>query len=405
MLDLVQLLLTNADWNAKSRALLDYVNTSHPAFVAVAVIVLIVVGSKVVSASPGVRRGGLRLGLVTFLLFLGYEWYRAETFGKGDLPAAALTAFNAGGFVLAATWIVLPVVAFVYEHLRLALAAFLGYSVYALVTAENFSSEQLPDIGLRALVAVALTLVVAWIVHPIWDYIAALLPRPKRRPDREDAADDEAERRRGRHRRHPRAEGPAEEPVAVAPPAEVAPAPPAALPVPAEVVTAELEVVAALPADDQRRRDRIRLQVEMAYVMATPHLGGRLPRQTFNELLDRYLGDHQPLEAVEDNSRQLLLFLQEHQQQAATPPTPAPAPPTLTNVAVLASAPVQPAAALPSVAAAALEELLRRLIEEQHRTAAPAAELRFQDTPASDTPTGTNHLTTADTVPNGNPNS
>jgi hypothetical protein len=128
--------------------------------------------------------------------------------------------------------------------------------------------------------------------------------------------------------------------------------------------------------------------------MATPHLGSRLPRQTFNELLDRYLGDQQPLEAVEDNSRQLLLFLQEHQQQAQATAAPAAAPPTLTNVAVLASAP----APATSPAVTVLEELLRRILEEQQRAAAAPAEIPFPGRTTDLLPTSSSHL---DTVPNG----
>jgi hypothetical protein len=396
MYDLWLQLFDETDWKSKARALFDFVDKEmHPVIGTVVVLILIFVGSKVVWASPKVRRTGLRLSLVTFLLFLGFEWYRADTLSKTELAEVALKAFNYAGFVLAVTWILLPVVSFVLEHMRLALAAFLGYGGYAIVTADNFSSDQLPDIGLRALVAVALTLIVAWIVHPIWDYIHDMLPRPKRRPKREDdegyedTEEEQPAEREGMPRRREADESRPSEPAPVEGAVLTARFPMPRVTASVDVVT-ELEIVSAPQTEDQRRRDRIRLQVEMAYVMATPQLGARLPREAFNELLTRYLGDHLPLEAVEENSRQLLLILQEQQKQSSpsVPPT------SVTSVAV-----VTPPAASTGPATAALEELLRRVLEEQQRVTVIDGQSRFSH-PDSATHAA-QHSSSADTVPNG----
>jgi hypothetical protein len=322
MFDLLQQLFSEPEFKAKLKALRDLVDMTPDGFLAIIVCFLIFIGRKMVFASAEWRKNGLRAGIAVFLVVLGYEWWRAEVFGKEQLPLAALKAFNVGGLVLAGTWIVLPILSFVLSHFRLALAAFLGYAGYDLVTGGDFAVERFPDIALRGLVAVALVLLVAWIVHPIWDYIHALLPRPKRRTvEEEDRIAAPAVETTASHR-------------------ELPPTPPP----PVNVVNTPLEVVPQTevpPTESQRRRDRIRLQVEMAYVMATPQLGSRLPREAFSELLQRYLGDHLPVEDIEENSRQLLQILQEQQKPGQTPQPTAP-----------------PSALL-------LEELLRRLVDEQ----------------------------------------
>lgn len=431
MFDQIQQMFINQELSSRAQTLVNAYK-EHPAILSVAVVILIFIGSKVVALSPNTRKAGLRLGLFAFAVFFGYEWFQGDRSSDATAPVAALKAFNVGGFVLAATWIVLPVVSFVYTHLRLALAAFLGYIGYAVYKSEDLASVQaeFSSILLEALIAVAITLIVAWIVHPIWDYIRDLLPRPKPRParekDQEEPEEEEAQerpRRRGRAEAHVAEPPPAPVPVPVPAPVVVAPLPPPVLapvpvpvhmampmpvaPAPMDIIATDLELVSAPQTDEQRRRDRIRLQVEMAYVMSTPHLGTRLPREAFNELLQRYMGDHLPLEDVEENSRQLMIILQEHQKQTQAVPAPAPAP-SLTSLAVLAPppapqyaipAPAPQTMAVPAAAAVAIEELLRRILEEQRRTA--SSEARFADT--------ADHVShhpapTADIVPNGNSN-
>lgn len=329
--------LKSLDLPGKLKPLLDSIESTDPRFVALLIIVLVYIGSKVVSGQPGLRTLGMRLAAVAALLFGGYAYYESRKVEAPDYLTITLKTFNAGGVVLALTWITLPVLNFVYNHLRLALAAFLGYSVYALVSSGTFELDSLPWIGARALIAVALTLVVAWILHPIWDFIKELLPKPATKP------------------------APASEPVVVASavvsqaspaaPAPVLPPAPALVSMPAPVVTAVQPPEPGLvrwqprPAGDetppapetQRRRDKIRLKIELAYAMALPTISHRLPRPVFDDFVRRYLSDHLPPEDVEENGRQLEMLLQQHQQNEAEG--------------------VQP-----------LEDLLRRLLDEQKRT-------------------------------------
>jgi len=297
-------LFGNPDWSGKAKALLASLDTADPRFLLAVVAVFVFIGSKVVSSQPGLRRLGLRLGAATFLLYLGYAWYNGATFDGKELPGHLMRAANAGGLVLSLTWIIFPVLNFLYSHLRLALAAFLGYCGYAIVTTDNFTTEQLPDIAVRGLLAMALALVVAWIVHPIWDYFRDMLPRPKPRPvEEEETADPVAEERPERPRRERKATAPT------------------VIETGLEVVSSQFSVMSPLEGEHQRRRDRARLQVEMLYVLAAPQIGACLPRAVFDEFLTRYLGDHLPPADVEENSRQLVLVLQQHQKQTQTAPT------------------------------------------------------------------------------------
>src|SRR5262245_29988102 len=170
-------LLVNKDFAAKASTFFNSLDTADPRFVAIMVAMLVFVGLKMVSGQPGLRAWGLRLGLATFLLYAGYAYYVESTAETRDLFNIALRSGNAGGCVLALTWIGLPIIVFVYGHLRLALAVFLGYGGYALVTADSLESEELWMIALRSLLAVTLALVIAWIVHPIWDFFKCMLPQ------------------------------------------------------------------------------------------------------------------------------------------------------------------------------------------------------------------------------------
>lgn len=383
--------LSGPELNKLVEKVIDFVwanSIAQQAVMAVLVAGLIYIGRKVAAASPQVRKNCLRLSIAIFLLVFGYEYFfhiGAETFTAREyLPVTFLKSFNAGGLVLGVTWIVLPVLSFVLNHFRLALASFLCYAGYAVYNTADFTDINYADHAVHASIVVAVTLVVAWIVHPIWDYIHDLLPKPKPREER-----TEEER--------PRRPELAPQPVAAAvplpaplpsPPPVPAPAPPP------DVLVPQLELVSGPATDESRRRDRIRLQIEMAYIMAAPQLGMRLPREAFNDLLSRYLGEHLPIEDVEENSRQLMLILQEHQKQAQSA-APA-APPALTSVAVLAPTPA------PAVAptAAALEVLLRRILEEQRQVGVVETETRFKNGEAGENGAGNHTASNGDVLQN-----
>lgn len=315
------------DFDAMSRNLVAAIENGDPRFLAVILAILVFVGSKMVSGQPGLRSLGLRAAAAMFLCYGGYLYFYAR--GEGDTNGwLALKAANAAGGILALTWIVFPILNFIISHVRLALAAFLGYGAYAIITRPNFTTDDLPMIALEALIPVGLTLVVAWIVHPIWDYVKGLLPEPARqkleenRSKRFKKALNKARRDRGGKRRRPAVIEPSDETVEEE----------------AEIEALELERVSRLHTDIQRRRDKTRLQVELFYLSATPDIGARLNRDMFQDLIHRYLGDHVPVEDVEENARQLQLLLQQHQQIARQTP------------------------AIPS-----LEEMTRRVLQEQQR--------------------------------------
>jgi hypothetical protein len=67
--------------------------------------------------------------------------------------------------------------------------------------------------------------------------------------------------------------------------------------------------------ESQRRRDRVRMQLELAYLQAMPSISAWLPRHLFDDFLRRHLADTLSPEDVEENSRQLLLVIQRHQEQ------------------------------------------------------------------------------------------
>lgn len=275
--------LSRLDLDTRMKNFLASIDTADPRFLAVLMAILVFVGSKMVASQPGLKTLGLRLGLAMFLLYGCYLYWVVGRAENESLPLMALRAANAGGSVLALTWIVFPVIAFVYAHLRLALAAFLGYGCYAIAGAENFQSDQLPLIALHALGTVGLTLVIAWIVQPIWDYLKALLPQPPLTSTISEPLDRAARRAARRERRR------------LARTAAIRP---------------ELDADSSL--DSSRRRAKSRLGVELSYALAGPEIGRRFSREMFDDFLHRYLGEHLPVEEVEDNARQFQAILQQN---------------------------------------------------------------------------------------------
>jgi hypothetical protein len=312
MLDVWEL-LKNVDWASKLQPILASMEATDPRFLALLVVIFGYLGSKMVSGQPALRALGLRLGAVAFLLYGGYAYYEAGSAQPRDYLSIGLRAFNAGAGVLAFTWITLPIFTFVYNHLRLALAAFLGYGVYAIIRDGGFDSDQLPLIAAQGTIAVALTLVAAWIVHPIWDFIKEMLPKPPVRPE-------------------VAALPPAPQPAPIPPPPLPPPLPPALppeytawqnrlvvpqpKPEPPAMQHPPALTVSPLELETQRRRDKIRLRIELAYLMAMPAIAHRFPRPVFDDFVHRYLGDHLPADDVEENGRQLEMILHEHQRQA-----------------------------------------------------------------------------------------
>src|SRR5262249_22874302 len=150
---------------------------ADPCFLGVVVAVLVFLGSRMVAGQPSVQGWGLRLGAIAFLLYGSYAWFAAEPDGSRLLGPLVARSACVGGVVPAAAWITLPVLAFLQQHLRLAVAVFLLYGGYAILTAGEYDPDELPGIALRGLFASSLALVVAWILAPVWTFLKNFLPQ------------------------------------------------------------------------------------------------------------------------------------------------------------------------------------------------------------------------------------
>ena len=125
--------LRAVDLAAAGRELLTFIDTADPCFVAVLVGLVNLLGWKIAALHPSIRSWGIRLAVAVFLIHGGYVCVSQGGLEWRDLPRTALRSFVAAGLLLAPLLIVVPIVAFVYVRLRLALAAALLYGGYAVV--------------------------------------------------------------------------------------------------------------------------------------------------------------------------------------------------------------------------------------------------------------------------------
>lgn len=321
LLDLIRQIDLPAAVNTAS----ELVQKIDPYFIAVIVLFLVLLGSRMVAGQSKLQSLGLRLAAAAFLIYCGWGFYQVGSFDSEHWPGIALRGANAAGTVLAMTWIVLPILAFLYEHIRLALSAFLGWSGYEIYRGGtiHLSWEQLRDIALRAALIMLLALIVAWILSPIIELVKSFLPKPpKKKKDEEetdkgeeDEEEDEAERkpRREKHRRRRR--------VVIVERRE----PEATVPPPQSVAQVTVNTVAETPVarlsdESHRRRELVRMRAELSYLMAARDLGSRFTREMFDDFRHRYLGDHLPAEEVEQNGRQFQELLQQKAAAAHEPP-------------------------------------------------------------------------------------
>ncbi|MFN4257944.1 MAG: hypothetical protein ACK4RK_01500 [Gemmataceae bacterium] len=293
--------LRRLDLTHLAGAALEMLGSADPCFLGLIIFLLGFLGVKVTAGRPAFFWWGVRLGLVAFLTHGSYQLYAATGWDAIAWPRVAIRSALVGGVVVALTWIVLPIVAFAYGHLRLAVAAFLAYGGYALITAPDWQPEQVSDLAGRALVAAGLVMVAAWIVQPFTDSVRAWLARSS---PAAPSQDDEAARRQRRERRKlarwrrlARRQLPRE---------------PAA--------DAEEEIISHLQIETRRRRDRVRMKVELQYALAAPEIGNRLTHGMFEAFINRYLGDHLSPDEVEENARLLESLLQSQNRQLAVFP-------------------------------------------------------------------------------------
>ena len=209
------------------------------------------------------------------------------------------------GCVLSLIWILLPVILFVYGNFVFGLAGFVCYVGYALLSAESIETEALPAIGLPGLLVAGLAMVLAWILRPIWELAASVWLAHKPAPalagepmKTQAEIDPRLSRLERRQRRLARLQARQQAQMAagttvLAEPAQVQTVVDTptwsgkgkkTMLAPADPVSAETPV--SQEADDRRRRDKARLDVELAYLLAMPQLGQQFPAASLRRLGD-----------------------------------------------------------------------------------------------------------------------
>lgn len=278
--------LHRIDFHNAIQTFLSLVDDAPLWFLGLVVGILVILGTRMVAGQPGVQSWGLRLAASAFLAHAGYLWFSGKADTGQSLSELAMRSGCVAGLVLAVAWIVLPILSFAQRRFRFTFAVFLGYGAYAAWTRENFSSEHLPQIAVHSLIAAGFALIVAWILDPFWCALSRYLfpVRPQAETPQVMETPVESVKRTVR---------------------------PTML-VPGTPLLAALEPVAS---EGQRRRDKARMQLELAYLQAMPGISGWLPRPMFDDFLKRHLADHLSPEEAEENARQLLGVLQQHQEK------------------------------------------------------------------------------------------
>jgi hypothetical protein len=283
-------LLQEVDLGRRIQALGGVVHNADQWLLGIVVVALVFLGHKMASGHAVAYGWGLRLAALTFLGYGGYAAFQAEDLEQALTFAVLSRPAIAAGIVLGASWILLPILLFVYRNFLFGVAGFGGYAGYALFTVDSLDSEALPWLAARGGAVAGLAMVVAWILRPIWEFAAA---------------------------RWPAHSAPALATAPAAPPASPAPAPAATLVEQAAAVEAALRLSrrerkrtrmdqAQTPPPDiegRRRRNKARLDAELTYLLASDRLGGHFPRQLFDRWMVQYLGDDLSPEEVEENSR------------------------------------------------------------------------------------------------------
>ena len=296
------------DFAPTGQKVLALVDATDPCFLGSVLAVLVLLGSKMSSPYPALRTWGLRVALAAALVYVGYTWF-TQPIKPNDWWMVLARAGVVAGLVLAPLWIIFPVLLFVYGRLRLALAAFLGYGLYAWLTADKpLTQEDLPLLTLQAGIASGLAVLVAWILQPVIDFVSKnLFPKINKTEPQAPAQQQPAPQ-------------PASLPIPAAPqkqlPAPATPAPSAAQ-LPEELLAlfrprADQKQPEKEEADKRRRRQQSRMKVELCYALHEPILAPSLPRDKFEEFVNRYLSDEFEPEIVESCAQYLeaMLFQQ-----------------------------------------------------------------------------------------------
>lgn len=82
----------------------------------VAIVILCFVGAKMVGDKSAARTWGLRLAAVGFVAYFIYGCIKFRADDAGTLSSVAFRGLFAAGLVLGASWLVLPIIAFIYQR-------------------------------------------------------------------------------------------------------------------------------------------------------------------------------------------------------------------------------------------------------------------------------------------------
>lgn len=186
LLDYVQ----ETDFSGQALEVVYWVNAADPGFLGVLVALAVCLGHKMALGHRMAYALGLRLGVLTLLGHGGYTIFKAGGFATSDLPHLLGRSFLWAGIVLALAWIVLPFFLFVVCYFRHGLIGFVGYGVYGLVTAESLENEALTGIAWRGLLVAGLTMVIAWVLQPVFDFFATRWPAKAPAPSPPPAGED-----------------------------------------------------------------------------------------------------------------------------------------------------------------------------------------------------------------------
>lgn len=297
----------NVNLSTRAQAFLTFVDNADPCFLGLVVVVLVLLGSRMVAGQPQMRNWGLRFAAGTFLLYFSYK-YAITDIGSDhkQLIGIGLRSACMAGVVLAFTWIIVPVALFVLGHIRLAAAAFLVFGGYLLISAKEVTQEQMPFFAFQAALASGLALLVAWILEPMWNYLSEnWLPERKKSKNVATTLTPE--------------QVPPEMviPIPTEQPSRQSRARSTMLAAPSEL-SAELreDLETLRERDAKRRREKARLQLELLYVQVAPLIGDWFTRETYDQFVQKHLGDHLPAGDVEENARQLRGVLEQQMEQS-----------------------------------------------------------------------------------------
>ncbi len=271
--------LAQVDLSSHWRDLLAFLKMADPVFVGVLLGLTTLLGLKMVSRYRSLRTWGLCIAFATLIICVGESWWEDGYIKTKELGSVFWRGLVTAGLVLAPLWIVFPILVFLYNHLRLAVTAFLAYVAYVW-TAGNLDLNNLFAVAVGGGITAGLALVVAWIVQPMTDFLQKyLLVGPTRKIQRwhKKIADQKA--------------------IVEEKAAQPEPKKPEKAPQPETPPDSQDDEV----SEADQRRAKARMKAELCYNLYELAIGTVFPRSMFEEFVTRYLGDHHDPDRVEQN--------------------------------------------------------------------------------------------------------